>query len=195
MTMNEPEFVVVGGIQFAPLGKYTTPSGLFKGLVVHYTVSGRTAASAKAVLSYLASQGLGCMVMDEDGLIYVPENWNPLTSWGHHAGVSSWQGEQWLSDKYAGMEICCWGKGSSVGPFRSSQGEANISPGTYQAFTASQERSLIRFCDWALKVNPEFSAERIVGHDEIRAAAGKPGQKTDPGASLSKTMPDFRMLF
>lgn len=190
----EPKFVTVRGVRFKDRGNYRTASGKFKGLVVHYTVSGRTEKSAQAVVSYLASKGLGCMVMSETGKIYIPEGFDPLSSWGYHAGISKWNGTTGLSDQFAGMEICSWGRGSKVGPFRSTKGEANMIEGTYQAFTEAQELALINFVKWALARNPEFTVDNICGHDEARTAAGKHGDKQDPGASLSVSMPDFRAM-
>lgn len=190
--IREPKFVTVKGVRYADRGAYATPSGMFEGLVVHYTVSGRTAQSARNVVSYLASKGLGCMVMDEDGVIYIPEGFDVLRDWGQHAGVSRWGSRSSVSNRFAGMEICCWGKGSKVGPFRSTKGEANMIAGTYQTFTKAQEEELENFILWARTKNKEFKLENVAGHDELREQAGKKGDKQDPGASLSVTMPAFR---
>jgi len=190
--VETPEFVVVKGVRYVDRGAYKTPSGNFSGLVVHYTVSGRTANTARAVIDWLASQGYGCMAMDEDGKIYIPEGFDVFKSWGYHAGVSKWQGHSSVSDIFAGMEICCWGLNSKVGPYRESKGEANIIPGKYQMYTEAQEKSLINFILWARTKNLEFKLENVVGHDELRAEAGRRGDKQDPGNSLSMTMPMFR---
>lgn len=191
--IEEPEFVVVKGARFSS-NQYQTPSKMFTGLVVHYTVSGRTAKNATGVVNYLESKGYGCMVMDEDGKIYIPEGFDVLRHWDDHAGVSKWGALSSLSKFFAGMEICCWGKDSKVGPFRESKGEANIVAGTYQQYSPAQEKALINFIMWARAKNPLFKLENVVGHDEVRAAAGKPGDKQDPGASLSMTMPELRKL-
>lgn len=191
---TEPEFVVVRGVRFKERGFYKTPSGNFEGLVPHYTVSGRSAKSARAVVEWLAKKGYGCMVMDEDGKIYIPEGFDIFKDWNHHAGVSKWGNRTSVSQYFAGMEICCWGKDSKEGPFRESKGEANIIPGKYQAYTEAQEKSLVNFILWAKSKNPEFKIENVVGHDELRTAAGKHGDKQDPGASLSMTMPEFRRM-
>jgi hypothetical protein len=199
--IEQPNFVEVKGAPFVNRGFYKTKTGMFSGLVVHYTVSNRKSANAKGVLNWLhygdgkySNGGLMCMVMDENGVIYLPEGFDPLRHWGHHAGVSKWGNLSSVSSHFAGMEICCWGKDSKVGPFRESKGEANIIAGKYQTFTEAQEKALINFIMWAKKSNPEFSFENVVGHDELRAQAGKRGDKQDPGASLSWTMPEFRGL-
>lgn len=191
---TEPNFVTVKGTRFKEQGPYRTTSGMFKGLTVHYTVSGRTSKSAIGVVKYLAREGFGCMVMDEDGIIYIPEGFDILRDVAWHAGDSAWEGKTGMSRYMAGMEICCWGRGSKVGPYRESKGEDNIIFGKYQAYTEAQEASLINFCLWALDVNPEFVIDWIAGHDELRAEAGRPGDKQDPGGSLSMTMPEFRAL-
>lgn len=191
--ITEPEFVTVKGVKFDEF-RYKTPSGMFNGLIVHYTVSGRTASTARNVITYLASQGLGCMAMDEDGKIYIPENFDIFRDAAYHAGTSKWNGMTGVSQYFAGMEICCWGRGSKVGPLRTSQENENIIAGVYQEYTEAQEKSLINFILWARTKNPEFKIENIAGHDEVRAEAGRRGDKQDPGASLSMTMPQFRKL-
>lgn len=195
---TQPKFVAVKGVKYKEWA-YKTPSKTFEGLVVHYTVSGSSAASAVSILKYLAKSGLGCMVMDEDGVIYHPESFDVLKDAAAHAGLSKWNGRSGLNSYYAGMEICNWGKLDSKSRpkargVRSSKGEANIIKGDYEPYTAKQEAALINFCKWAKINNPAFKFENVVGHDECRAKAGKPGGKSDPGASLSMTMPQLRAL-
>lgn len=190
-----PRIVKIPGVSFKEQGKYRTPSGMFEGLVVHYTVGPRKASSAIGVVKYLASKGYGCMVMDEDGIIYIPENFDILRDTAFHAGVSSWEGKSGVSLTMAGMEICNWGKVDAnskpkAGITRTSGHDANIHKGEYEAYTPAQERSLINFVKWAKSVNPEFKISKLVGHDEVA-----PNRKSDPGASLSMTMPAFRKLF
>lgn len=189
---TEPIFKVVYGVKYKDRGNYNTDSGMFSGLTVHYTVSGN---APTGVVNWLAEQGYGCMVMDYDGVIYIPEDFDVLKSWGYHSGVSKWNGRSSVSDVFAGMEICCWGKNSKVGPIREVTTEQGyVVAGTYQQYTEAQEKSLINFCLWAKKQNPEFSFDNVVGHDELRREAGKPGDKQDPGGSLSITMPTLREL-
>lgn len=190
-TRAAPRFVVVPGVRFKT-SKYKTPSGQFEGLVVHYTVSGNSPASAKGVLKYLAEKGLGAMVMDGDGVIYLAEGFDLFKDSVAHAGKSGWAGRVGLNSYYAGMEICCMGKGSRIGPLRESKGEDNIMPGVYQAYTEAQEQALADFIVWARPSNPAFKLENVCGHDEARAEVGLKGDKSDPGASLSMTMPAYR---
>lgn len=184
-----PEFKIVKGTRYQTHGHYKTSTGSAKGLVVHYTVSGRTEKNARGVVNYLARKGLGCMVMDENGIIHVPENFDFQRDVAWHAGKSSWKGISGLNRHLMGMEICCWGRGSKVGPFRESKGEANIEEGKYQTYTEAQEKALENFVLWQKDINPEFSVDWLVGHDEI-----SPGRKFDPGACLSVTMPALRDL-
>jgi len=193
--IKEPKFVIVKGVKFKDRGDYNTPSGNFKGLTVHYTVSGNSAKSAESIVRYLASQGYGCMTMDLDGVIYIPENFDVFKTWGYHSGVSKWKGTSSVSDRFAGMEICCWGKGSQVGPFREvTTKEGYVVAGKYQQYTPAQESSLINFILWAKSKNKEFDLDYIAGHDELRKEAGKLGDKQDPGGSLSMTMPKLREI-
>lgn len=187
-----PLFKLVKGVKYKDRGNYNTDSGMFSGLTVHYTVSGN---APTGVVNWLAEQGYGCMVMDFDGVIYIPEDFDVLKSWGYHAGVSKWNGRSSVSDVFCGLEICNWGLNSKVGPFRTVTTEQGyVVAGTYQQYTEAQEKSLINFCLWAKKHNPEFSFDNVVGHDELRREAGKPGDKQDPGGSLSITMPTLREL-
>lgn len=189
---EDPIFKTVHGVKFKDRGNYKTDSGMFSGLVVHYTVSGN---APRGVVNWLAGQGYGCMVMDYDGVIYVPEDFDVLRSWGYHAGVSKWNGRSSVSDVFAGMEICCWGINSKYGQFRTvTREQGYVVAGTYQQYTEAQEKSLINFCLWAKKHNPEFSFDKICGHDETREQAGHLGAKQDPGGSLSMTMPKLREL-
>jgi hypothetical protein len=189
---TDPVFKVVKGKKFTSRGKYSTKSGMFSGLTIHYTVSGN---APTGVVGWLADQGYGCMVMDYDGVIWIPEGFDVLQHWGHHSGVSKWNGRSSVSDVFAGMEICCWGLSSKVGPFRTvTTKEGYVVAGKYQAYTEAQEKSLINFCMWAKKHNPEFSLDNVVGHDELRKEAGKLGDKQDPGGSLSMPMTKFREL-
>lgn len=191
-SIMEPIFKTVKGVKYKDRGNYKTQSGMFSGLVVHYTVSGN---APTGVVNWLAGQGYGCMVMDYDGVIYIPEGFDVLKSWGYHAGVSKWNGRSSVSDIFCGLEICNWGLNSKVGPFRTVTTEQGyVVAGTYQQYTEAQEKSLINFCLWAKKHNPEFSFDNVVGHDELRREAGKLGHKQDPGGSLSMTMPMLREL-
>lgn len=79
---------------------------------------------------------------------------------------------------------------------------ANIAPGYYQKYTAAQERSLTDLLVWLKTNNPAvFDLDLVLGHDEVAGPSGlgvhDPAwkgkwRKTDPGGSLSMTMPDYR---
>jgi hypothetical protein len=193
--ITEPIIVVLDEFQYKNRGNYKTDSGKFKGLTVHYSVSGRSAKGARGVVEYLQSMGYGCMVMDESGIIYVPKNFDIFQSWGSHSGKSKWKGIKNVSDQFAGIEICNWGKDSKVGPYRDvTTAEGYVVAGRYQQYTDVQEKSLINFLLWAKTKNPEFDLDYVVGHDELRKEYGLLGDKQDPGGSLSMTMPQLRDL-
>lgn len=182
-------------------GNYRTKSGRARGAVIHYT-AGRSldgAENAIATLTYLASRGLGCLVMDIAGDIYRAKN-HDLQEVAYHAGKSSWMGKTSLSYYCFGMEICCAGKldaggkswyGEQYGADKTRLVERqneNQKPGLYHRYTSlRQEHYLTNFLLWQLDVNPDFEIPWIVGHDEIA-----PGRKSDPGGSLSMTMPQVR---
>ena len=193
LKVREPKIVKVKGVKTPIKRTYNTASGKFEGLVVHYTVSGRTASSAIAVLKWLVSERLCCMVMDEDGVIYIPEDFDILTMWGSHAGKSKWKGRTYVSQYFAGMEICCWGKDSKVGPFSEvTTKQGYVVAGKYQQYTEKQEAELENFILWAKLHNPHLDLNNVVGHDELRREYGLLGDKADAGGSLSVTMPAFR---
>lgn len=191
-----PKIVVVPEVKFKTHGEYRTKSGKARGLIVHYTVSGRSEKSARGVLRYLASRGLGCMVMDENGVIYLAGNVDLEKSVAWHAGKSAWQGKTGISRYCMGMEICNWGRLSAQTEPRAGDTRSiphkydNIAPGKYEKFTRAQEQALVDFIKWQLDTNPEFELDWVVGHDEVA-----PTRKTDPGGSLSLSMPRFRESF
>lgn len=147
-------------------------------------------------------------VIDAEGRIH--QNF-PLNKWGYHAGSSSWKGlNGTVSDELVGIEVMCAGGLSKVGDgkFKSwftkpelgdkyfTQDEvrflprdnANIKKGYYHKYTPEQEEALIDLLIW-LEENGQgiFKFKYTLGHDEV-----SPGRKTDPGGSLSQTMPEFR---
>lgn len=187
-------------IELETHGQYLTPSKKAKGLVVHFT-AGRFAngrQDAVNTLQDLAKRGYGCLVMDIDGQIY--KSWaQDLDEIAWHAGESAYLGHKGLSRYCFGMEICNGGRLENDGktwynlPIKPKEQrqiaskKSNQKPGIYHKFTAAQEKSLIDFVLWQLDINPEFSVDFVIGHDECA-----PDRKNDPGGSLSMTMPDFR---
>lgn len=183
-----PVIVTCKGVTFKEHGKFKTANGMADMGVMHYTVGPRNAKSARGVVSYLAGKGLGCPVMDEDGIIYIPENFDILRDVVYHAGESKWCDRTGISQYAIGLEICCWGRGSKVGPFREIEKKnQNQQVGIYQQYTPEQEQSAINFWLWCKRKNPSFDLNKVVGHDEVA-----PNRKQDPGGSLSWDMPEFR---
>ncbi len=189
-----PRMVAITDVKFKKRGRYRNPKGKAEGLIVHYTVSGRTPRSAIAVMKYLASKGLGCMVMDEAGTIYYPEDFDIERDVAYHAGSSKHGSKTGMSLHCMGMEICNWGKldgrtikfADDTKLFKNKKD--NITPGTYELYTPAQMEALENFIMWQLDVNENFSLDMVLGHDEVAGHRGK----TDPGGSLGMTMPEFR---
>ena len=194
--VREPKFVRVKGLKTPKLGQYKTKSGKFSGLVVHYTESGRTREAAINVLKWLVNtKGWVCKVMDENGNIYIPEDYDIFKSRGIHAGKSKWKGQTNLNDYYDGMEICGWGLGYKGTDSRTvTRTQGYVVAGTYQKFTEAQEDELTNYILWCKERNEEFSIDRVCGHDEAREQVGMLGDKQDPGGSLSMTMAELRAL-
>jgi len=70
----------------------------------------------------------------------------------------------------------------------------NIQRGWYHKYSVEQERALEELLLWLKSNNPKvFDLDLVLGHDEV---AGPKGigrkRKSDPGASLSMTMTEFR---
>lgn len=190
--LTSPNFVRVPGVKYKT-HKYA--GGSPKGLVIHTTISGRSQESALNVMRGMQKDGFGAMVMDKDGVIYVPENFDIFKHATSHAGKSKWNGISGMNSNFMGMEICSWGaaaKEHNVDPEDCrvvKKKTENQRPGTYQKFTQAQEAALVSFCIWA-KVNcPGFSYDNAACHDEVCLPQGR---KSDPGASLSMTGPSFR---
>lgn len=191
----EPTFKVVKGVKFKTFA-YRTPDKKADGLVIHYPVAGRTATNTQNVLRYMANNNLGCMCMDENGVIYIPEGFDIWKHAASHAGVSKHGSRTSLTYYYMGIEVGSWGRSSTKnearGQVKQYKAKENIIAGWYQEFTPKQILELQNFCRWAKSKNPNFKFENVVGHDELRAWAGRKGDKQDPGGALTMTMNEFR---
>jgi hypothetical protein len=212
---EEPEIVMVD-VGISAHGSFKTKSGRPLGMVHHYT-AGHLSPDSRQVtnmLKGLGKRGLGCMGMDEKGVIYVPKSLG-FKKIGYHAGKSNWLGKSGLNSYLLGMEVCNPGKvyahkgeffaywdvdskripksnAKPLDPKRVREWKASPGKqhkGYYFAFTEAQEKALINFDLWQKKTNPEFSFDYCVGHDEISLSG-----KTDPCACLSMPMADFREL-
>ena len=168
-----------------------------QGAIVHFTCGWWNRSLDDQVAEQVENR-YTYFVIDENGRI--AQNF-PLNEWGYHAGKSYMApfGSS-VSQYLVGIEICCAGKleKDETPEFtnitfpekdkRRSDGEANIKKGVYQKYTAAQEAALETLLLWLHENNPNvFKLDYVFGHDEV-----SPDRKSDPGASLSMTMPEFR---
>lgn len=189
-------------------GKYSR--GYPRGLVIHWVW-----APQKGDPTFWAKWGKDeCytfMTLGYDGTLVQAF---PLDEFGAHAGESNWPGVgARVSRELVGVEVVCEGMitrfkdntyGNEVDGKRRfvdpssvrhvPKDRENIKAGYYQKFTTAQEMALVSLCLWLKRNNPEvFDLDLVLGHDEV---AGPKGlgfwRKTDPGGSLSMTMPEFR---
>lgn len=218
-----PKIVQVKGLRMNEKKKwrFQTPNGMPFAAGVHYTASAESIednTDAISILRYLVNNGLCCVVVDQDGVGYVPENFDPFKEWGSNYGRSFWRGSDSVSRFIMGLEIVNAGKlvkfnnkyyawfdldydpktnkpvgvkkGKSHHPNpRISGARDNIQAGAYDPFTPEQEQFIIDINREIKARNPYFDVEWVVGHDEV---AKPKGRKSDPGASLSMTMPEMR---
>jgi len=217
MTKKEPDRIDVMSIEdnkklYYPLANFdceemitkgTYPKGYPEGAVVHFT-AGRSKngdKDAKNTISYGKRMGYCYFCIAADGSVFQPF---PLNKWGHHAGKSSHPvlGDN-LSYKLVGIEICNAGTLKQIDEskyeswfkeeytkdeVRFCEGMDNIKKGFYHRYTWEQEKALTELIIWLKQNNPEvFKIKNVLGHDEIA-----PKRKSDPGASLSMTMPAYR---
>jgi len=193
--------------------------GYAEGLVIHFTAGwsfkdGKERDGAAALKYMDRKDGASSyLVIDHGGEVWQPDHL-PFTKWGYHAGASeltiSGKNETSVHKFLVGVEIMCPGllKKNANGKWETWYGQ--VIPegvpeiktrtwtenkglqkkGTYWAYTEAQESSLVALCLFLKRQAPDiFSFDNVVGHDEI---ATPNGRKVDPGASLSKTMVEFR---
>lgn len=175
-----------------------------RGAVIHFT-AGRSMDGDKDAVSvskYIAKKGYTTLVISSTGKVFQSF---PLDKWGYHAGKAKYDKVGWdVSSNLVGIEICCAGKLSwkdnkyiswfgeeyPLNLVRHNDKEHNIIGGYYHKYTVAQEDALIGLLIWLKHNNPNvFDLDLIVGHDECAVPYGR---KNDPGASLSRTMRDFR---
>lgn len=196
--MQEPKLI----LPFAKKAPKMPTQGTYalgypRGAVVHYTAG----AESLSELNQAVRLGHAYLLIDIHGVVH---QGFPLNAWGYHAGRSSHSKLSGRIDKQLiGIEVDCAGRldVDSPGSFKTWFGKPverddvrvvgrfeNRHAGAYQKFTDKQEEALIGLLMW-LKWNCEraFDFDFVLGHDEISADG-----KTDPGGSLSMTMPALR---
>ena len=175
-----------------------------RGAICHFT-AGRSLNGVQDAINTLEwgiSQGHAYFIIANEGTVIQA---HPLNRWGNHAGISYWEGlGENVSQYLVGIEVCCAGKVTPIGngsvfkpSFNEQYGQAqvrysdnkdNIQKGHYHKFTKEQEASLEKLILWLKSNNPNvFDLDFVLGHDEVA-----PTRRSDPGASLSMTMPQYR---
>lgn len=195
--------------------------GVLDGLVVHHTAGRyeKGLETGKNTVAWGQKSGYAFWVIPTTGDIIKTHE---LDQWGNHCGVSRWPGVgSYVSDRFLGVEICNAGRLSKVGdkfmPWYSYEDGKLVRPelaipadqvrhiekarypgevpGYYHKFTAQQEAALVDLILYLKSLHPNvFQIANVAGHDELRMHAGKPGDKQDPGGSLSMGMPELRAL-
>lgn len=187
----------------------THPKGYPEGAVIHYTAG--VQGNSGVEIEHGAKDGYAFMLIGANGDVFQA---HPLDRWGYHAGTASWPAfTDSVSKHTVGIEIACAGAlqfrpkrfwpitnpaedeyqtwfGTKVpsNQVRIVTDKDNVHAGAYQIYTAAQEAALVKLLNW-LYTNGAgiFSYDNVVGHDEVA-----PKRKSDPGGSLSWTMPEFR---
>ncbi len=198
-------------------GQYATKDGIASGLVVHFNagrIDSTPPHNALGTISYGRESGYNFLALDTDGTLVQT---NPLNQAGYHAGKSAWvvdgKKRTYVSDLFVGVEISnpgrltkgsdgnyyAWFDTNRKNPYKPkdlrilTKDTDNMIAGAYLPYTAAQERILIELCIFMKANNPDvFSFDNVVGHDELRTVFGLHGDKNDPGACLSMSMPRFR---
>lgn len=200
-----PGAIIRKDLKMKVIGEY--PKGYPRGAIIHWT-SGRFDKGLSDSVNTIQGgikNGYMYWCMDKDGKVIQT---NPLNQWGYHAGASSWTIDgvkrSGVSNFLVGIEINNAGNlskknGKYVSWFdqeipekdvRISKSVDNVQAGAYHKYTEAQEKSLIEMLIWLKANNPDvFSFDYVLGHDEVA-----PSRKTDPGGSLSVTMPNFRLF-
>lgn len=187
-------------------GKYA--KGYPVGAVIHYT-AGRS--GAEGTIDTGIKSGYTYLAIQKDGVIMQA---HPISGWGYHAGESAWKKVLkpligGVSDDLIGIEVCCAGQLTKKGDklyktwfdtyipednVRYTPGKDNQAKGYYEKFTAAQEKTLTELLLWLKSQAPDiFSFDYVLGHDCVAGPLGIGyWRKTDPGASLSMTIPEYQ---
>jgi N-acetyl-anhydromuramyl-L-alanine amidase AmpD len=185
-------------------GRYA--KGFPLGAVVHFT-AGRDGAR-NTILGGI-KDGYAYWCIQRDGQLFAA---HPVNEWGYHAGESRWKNlVGGVSDDLIGIEMNAAGKVTPLdngkyqtwfkeilpaSEVRYTPGKDNQNKGFYHVYTKAQEQALIETLLWLKSQAPHiFSFDLVLGHDEVSGPLGIGyWRKTDPGAALSMTMPEFRKL-
>lgn len=100
----------IAGITYNNYGRYPTKSGLYSGVVLHFSATrgggSKTPQEAEKnsikLITYLDSQGYGTISIDSYGRVYQNQPFNQSSA---HAGASSWNGKTSLNKHFLGLDL------------------------------------------------------------------------------------------
>lgn len=96
----------------------------------------------------------------------------------YHAGVSRWEGQEYLNSSYLGIEILVEGDNDWAGFLKKIEDPAT--------FKAVQYSNCIELITWLKKGFPEITNENIVRHSEVSGPDVRPKDpKPDPGVGFN----------
>jgi len=172
--------------------KLVTGGNLPRGVIIHHTVSYNMDATVRHFLNHKVDVHF---IIGTDGKV---TQMVPCNHIAHHAGQSSWDGDDLLNRYYVGIEVV------NLGPLRKKEdgkfydayrkeykGQVRtreiLGNKYWEPFTAIQEKALDDLVLWLLHAY-RFSLGNVVGHYEC-----SPGRKNDPAGGLSHgLMEDYR---
>ena len=180
--------------------------GLYKktrpiGAIIHTTAGSQNQTYQEAIDWAIKESICSYLVIDRAGLVAQS---TPFNKWGSHAGASFWPGANnitGVSQYFLGIELICPGLLKKTGgnyytSFNKKIDDINQvrldkKGRAFFKLSIEQENSLVELLNYLEREFRQygFSFSNIFGHDEVCEPLGR---KSDPGASLSMTMPEFR---
>lgn len=189
-----PHATMPADLKMPQKGKY--PQGFPDGAIIHFT-AGRFIGGVNKALDTIRGgikNGYTFLCISNDGQLVQA---NPLSHWGYHCGTPDHKTKVGIEINNAGRlkkdhdKFISWfGLEIPSEDVRIVDSFANQQAGAYHKYTEAQEIELTNFLIWCKFNAPNiFKFENVLGHDEVA-----PKRKSDPGGSLSMSMPEYRIF-